>query len=179
MLSRSATEELADIVPKEKDDEKAQYYDSVVVGLAPSIFTYDTLNAAFRVLVGEARSPDAAKQQGNDSLSSPSQRLKLPLIATHKARYIQSDTNDRLSLGPGPFVAALEYAAGIQAHIVGKPTKSFFDMVIGDFGNMVNNREGIIAVIGDDVENDLGEGALEIGLWKVLGTSAVKPVHTC
>ena len=177
MLSRSASEELADIVPKEKDDEKAQYYDSVVVGLAPSIFTYDTLNAAFRVLVGEARSPDAAEQQGNDSLST--QRLKLPLIATHKARYIQSDANDRLSLGPGPFVAALEYAAGIQAHVVGKPTKSFFNMVIEDFGNTVNNREGTIAVIGDDVESDLGEGALEIGLWKVLGTSAVKPVHTC
>ena len=177
MLSRSASEELADTVPKEKDDEKAQYYDSVVVGLAPSIFTYDTLNAAFRVLVGEARSPDAAEQQGNDSLST--QRLKLPLIATHKARYIQSDTNDRLSLGPGPFVAALEYAAGIQAHVVGKPTKSFFNMVIEDFGNTVNNREGSIAVIGDDVESDLGEGALEIGLWKVLGTSAVKPAHTC
>lgn len=178
MLSRSATEELADIVPKEKDDEKAQYYDSVVVGLAPSIFTYDTLNAAFRVLVGEVRSPDAAEQQGNnDSLSS--QRLKLPLIATHKARYIQSDTDVRLSLGPGPFVAALEYAASVQAHVVGKPTKSFFDMVIEDFGNTVNNREGIIAVIGDDVEGDLGEGALAIGLWRVLGTSAVKPVHTC
>jgi len=168
LLSRSAREELADIVPEEKDDEKAQYCDSVVVGLAPSIFTYDNLNAAFRVLVGEARTSGAVGQQGNhDSLSG--QPLKLPLIATHKARYIQSDTNDRLSLGPGPFVAALEYAAGVQAHVVGKPTKSFFEMVIQDFGNAISSRDGIVAVIGDDVESDLGEGALELGLWRVLG----------
>jgi hypothetical protein len=31
------------------------------------------------------------------------------LIATHKARYIQTETG--LSLGPGPFITALEEAA--------------------------------------------------------------------
>ena len=170
MLSQSAREDLADFVSK--GDENADY-DSVVVGLAPSFFTYDNLNAAFRVLVGEIddrrRFAGTSQQGHNNDLSK--WRLRFPLIATHKARYIQSDTNDHLSLGPGPFVAALEYGAGIQTHVVGKPTKFFFDTVIGDFGDEVHNREGVIAVIGDDVESDLGEGAVELGLWRVLGSS--------
>ncbi|KAF8622430.1 hypothetical protein AX15_007014 [Amanita polypyramis BW_CC] len=167
LLSQSAREELADFVLK--DDENVDY-DSVVVGLAPSTFTYDNLNAAFRILVGEAKNDRqfvGSPQQGHNS-DLPRQRLQLPLIATHKARYIQSDTNDRLSLGPGPFVAALEYGAGAQTHVVGKPTKLFFDMVINDFGDEVHNGEGVVAVIGDDVESDLGEGAVELGLWRVL-----------
>jgi hypothetical protein len=34
----------------------------------------------------------------------------------------------------------------------------------------VQGREGVIAVIGDDIQNDLGDGAVELGLWRVLGT---------
>ncbi|KAK2465845.1 hypothetical protein APHAL10511_001486 [Amanita phalloides] len=159
LLSPSAREELVDVPPE--DDEMANY-DSVVVGLAPSIFTYGNLNAAFRVLVGEGRDRFIGATEGNN-LSG--HRPNISLIATNKARYIH---DGRLSLGAGPFVAALEYAAGIQAHIVGKPTKSFFEMVIDDLGNAANSREGVIAIIGDDVESDLGEGALELGLWRVL-----------
>lgn len=141
-------------------------YDSVVIGLAPTLLDYEHLNTAFRILKGEM--PSAA---GNPPC----------LIATHRAKFIQSTTG-QLSLGPGPFVAALENAASpnVQVKVVGKPEKAFFEMVINDFGDLGNNKSanpndmespdpGRIAVIGDDIEADLGGGAIELGLWRVLG----------
>lgn len=47
-----------------------------------------------------------------------------PLIAIHKARYFKK--KDGLALGPGPFVAGLEYATDTKATVVGKPEKTFF-----------------------------------------------------
>jgi ribonucleotide monophosphatase NagD (HAD superfamily) len=98
----------------------------------------------------------------------------IPLIATHKAKYIESAADGVLSLGPGPFVAALENASGSRAEIVGKPSRRFFQTVIDDFRSEeledgMNEGLGEIAVIGDDVEADLGEGAIELGLWRILG----------
>ena len=46
------------------------------------------------------------------------------LIAIHEGRYYR--TSDGLSLGPGPFVKVLEYAAGVRATVVGKPSARFF-----------------------------------------------------
>ncbi|PPQ85920.1 hypothetical protein CVT25_014797 [Psilocybe cyanescens] len=182
LLSESAREEVLAQLPQDKGDSRLAcgisnaHYDSVVIGLAPSCFDYDHLNAAFRVLKGEQKS----------ATFNPDRSGAIPLIATHKAKYIQ--TEDGLSLGPGPFVAALETATGVSAHVVGKPSKAFFKMVIGDFklaepsddpdqygkikpindGESQSSHRGKIAVIGDDVEADLGGGALELGLWRVL-----------
>lgn len=132
-------------------------YDSVVVAFAPTQFNYVTLNTAFRVLMGEHHS-----QRGQP-------RPDCPLIATHRARYI-GDSDGALSLGPGPFVAALENAAGRTAELVGKPERKFFELVLNSLGSDVQNREGVVAVIGDDIQNDLGDGAVELGFWRVLGT---------
>ena len=169
-------------------------YDSVVIGLAPSSFSYSTLNTAFRILKGEPIEKCSSSTL-NDLNSSPSVRSSPPLIATHKAKYVQTESG--LSLGPGPFVVALENASGACAHVVGKPTKEFFQMVIDDFtaeefpipANTEHGESspkiaalesmprscpppmfnGRIAVIGDDVEADLGGGAVELGLWRILG----------
>ena len=144
------------------NDARAVEYDSVVIGLAPSLLTYANLNTAFRILLSVPQSP---------------------LIATHRAKYIRvaSEAKDAseaqgpvsLSLGPGPFVAALEAAAGIQAEVVGKPTRAFFETVINDFGfesvPQISSEDARIAIVGDDVETDLGGGAIELGLWRVLG----------
>jgi hypothetical protein len=59
---------------------------------------------------------------------------------------------------------------------VGKPSRSFFQTVIDNFqsGELDNNtgeNGSCIAVIGDDIEADLGEGALELGLWRILGNA--------
>lgn len=53
------------------------------------------------------------------------------LIAVHKARYYKR--TDGLSLGPGPFVEALEYASGKTATVVGKPQLEFFQSVLQEF----------------------------------------------
>ncbi|KIM42602.1 hypothetical protein M413DRAFT_444307 [Hebeloma cylindrosporum] len=167
--------------------DKPPSYDSVVIGLSPSSFNYPTLNTAFRILKGEPIDKSSSDVPKELSSAPP------PLIVTHKAKYFQTESG--LSLGPGPFVVALENASGVKAHVVGKPTKEFFQMVIDDFtaeelptpasaehddasprivglGTKPKERpptsKGRIAVIGDDVEADLGGGAVELGLWRIL-----------
>ena len=139
-------------------DDQALRYDSVVVAFAPAQLNYAALNTAFRVLMGEHHT-----ERGQPP------RSDYPLIATHRARYI-GDTDGALSLGPGPFVAALENATGKTAEIVGKPERKFFELVLNSLGPDVQDREGVVAVIGDDVQTDLGDGAVELGFWRVLGT---------
>ncbi|KAH9050254.1 HAD-like domain-containing protein [Lactarius hengduanensis] len=136
-------------------DDPALPYDSVVVAFAPTQFDYVTLNTAFRVLMNEHDT-----QRGRP-------RLDRPFIATHRARYV-GDSDGALSLGPGPFVAALENASGGTAEIVGKPERNFFELVLNSLEFDVQGREGVVAVIGDDIQSDLGGGAVELGFWRVL-----------
>ncbi|KAI6160914.1 HAD-like domain-containing protein [Pisolithus thermaeus] len=170
LLSPSARTECLGIDPgttnDHSQDNTTDPYDAVVVGLAPSVLDYEHLNTAFRILVGEHE--NERRRADPLSLSSTSVTTqKPPLIALHKARYIQA--SDRaLSLGPGPFVAALEEASGTRAQIVGKPTKFFFETVVKSKDGGKAGRRGRIAVIGDDVSADLGEGAVELGFWRVL-----------
>ena len=175
LLSSSAQEECvaSQIDVNRHVDDTTEPYDAVVVGLSPSLLDYEHLNTAFRILVGEG---NRAQRAGSTLVTKP------PLIALHKARYIQAPDH-ALSLGPGPFVAALEEAAQTRALVVGKPTKLFFETVIKSFGNEIAGvgvenydniqgselRYGHIAVIGDDVSADLGEGAIDLCLWRVLG----------
>lgn len=176
LLSSSAREECMNIGARTtqrhtSNSADTESYDAVVVGLAPSLLDYEHLNTAFRILVGEN---NRAKETEPASVPKPL------LIALHKARYIQAPDN-ALSLGPGPFVSALEEAAQTRALVVGKPTKLFFETVIKSFGNEItgsvgegnNDIHGHIAVIGDDVSADLGEGAIDLGLWRVLGEPPV------
>jgi ribonucleotide monophosphatase NagD (HAD superfamily) len=135
-------------------------FDAVVVGLAPSLFTYEYLNTAFRILKRETNQPHSTQLDHS---------LAIPLIATHKGRYIQSP-DGALSLGPGPFVTALEEASGVQAEVVGKPSSKFFQTVIDGLAlGDDSSSGGRIAIIGDDIEADLGGGAVDLGLWRVLG----------
>jgi HAD superfamily hydrolase (TIGR01458 family) len=96
-IDSNAEEEFEDL-----SSDSSMDYDSVVIGLAPEKFEYSKLNHAFRLI----------------------RENKVPLIATHKARYYK--TKDGISLGPGAFVVGLEYATGVQAQCVGKPEKDFF-----------------------------------------------------
>lgn len=171
LLSDSARDEV--FPHSQESTDPSLGYDAVVIGLAPGLFDYEHLNTAFRILTGE----DDRTASGSSAESS---RQCVPLIATHKAKYIEKDDPPGLSLGPGPFVTALENATGFEAHVVGKPTKTFFELVINDFSASELNQNwededegstGKIAVIGDDVEADLGGGALELGLWRVLGNT--------
>ncbi|KDQ57308.1 hypothetical protein JAAARDRAFT_131357 [Jaapia argillacea MUCL 33604] len=140
-------------------------YDGVIVGLSPNSFTYDILSEAFQILTHQHPSQSSKS-------TSPSSRPPIPLIATHKAKYIRPSSSAPLVLGPGPFVTALEEASGVRAEIVGKPSRKFFETVIGDMALDINSDtaggSGRIAIVGDDVEADLGGAASELGLWRVL-----------
>lgn len=110
----------------------------VVVGDAGDNFTYESMNHAFRLLL-----------HGAD------------LIALEQDRYWQG-TQD-LMLSAGPYVAALEYASGVRAHLVGKPSPAFFARALDDMG--VAPEDAVM--VGDDIVTDIG-GSKNTGMHAVL-----------
>ncbi|GAA5975733.1 hypothetical protein JCM11641_005853 [Rhodosporidiobolus odoratus] len=126
-------------------------YDSVAIGLSPNSFEYSKLNQAFRLLVGE---------EGGGT------RVKVPLIVTHKAKYF-GDKDGKLSLGPGPFITALEEAAGCRAEIVGKPEKVFFQLALDSLASHDFSKSEI-GMVGDDYFQDVGPAVAALGLTRFL-----------
>jgi HAD superfamily hydrolase (TIGR01458 family) len=112
--------------------------DAVIMGDLGEAFGFEILNRAFRMVMDGAE-----------------------LIALQKNRFWV--TGEGLSLDAGPFVAAIEYASGAEAHVVGKPAPAFFDGVLGDLG--VDPEDA--AMVGDDVESDVA-GAMNEGLRGIL-----------
>ncbi len=112
--------------------------DAVIMGDLGEAFGFAILNRAFRMVMDGAE-----------------------LVALQKNRFWL--TADGVSLDAGPFVAAIEYASGREALVVGKPSPSFFELVLDDLGAEASRA----AMIGDDVETDVG-GALGAGLGGVL-----------
>jgi HAD superfamily hydrolase (TIGR01458 family) len=119
--------------------EDAERPQAVIVGDLGERFDYEVLNRAFRHVLAGAE-----------------------LIALQRNRYWRRA--DGLSLDVGPFVAALEYATGQEATVVGKPARGFFDGVLSGLGSP---PPGEAAMVGDDIESDIG-GALAAGLPTVL-----------
>ncbi len=118
----------------ELDDERPEY---VLVGDLGSAWTFEILDGAFRALMAGAE-----------------------LIAIQRNRYWRH--RGRLSLDAGPFVAALEYASGKEAMLVGKPSRAFFEAAAAELG-LPPSR---VAMVGDDLEADV-EGAAAAGLLGV------------
>ena len=112
--------------------------DAVVMGDLGEEFGFAILNRAFRMVIDGAE-----------------------LIALQKNRFWLTPSG--LSLDAGPFVAAIEYASGSEAVVVGKPSESFFELVLAELES--SPEEALM--VGDDVESDIG-GALAAGLRAVL-----------
>ncbi len=114
------------------DDEVPE---AVVVGDLGPEWTFHRLNHAFRQLLAGAR-----------------------LIALQRSRYWR--TPDGLTIDAGAFVAALEYAAGTEATVVGKPSREFFRLAAAS----LPPGSGPAIVVGDDIETDIaGAHAAELG----------------
>lgn len=111
---------------------------AVLVADAADGFTYAALNDAFRLLMKGA-----------------------PLIATGSNRYFRD--RNALSLDAGPFVRALEYAAGVRAEIVGKPAAAFFKSAL----DKLDSEAVSTVMIGDDARNDVA-AAMTAGLRGIL-----------
>jgi HAD superfamily hydrolase (TIGR01458 family) len=126
-----------DLLP-EFDGVSADDPNAVVLGDAGRALNYDGLNRAFRLLMDGA-----------------------PLIAMGRNRYFREAGG--LSLDAGPFAAALEFAAGVRAEVVGKPAAEFFHLALSDVGCTPAQA----VMIGDDVHDDV-RGAVEAGLSGIL-----------
>jgi len=112
--------------------------DAVIVGDLGSGFTFEVLNQAFRLVKTGAR-----------------------LIALQKNRFWQ--TLDGIALDVGAFVTALEYAAEVQATLIGKPSLDYFQSALDDMD--LNAPQ--VAMIGDDIETNI-RGGVDAGLRTIL-----------
>lgn len=133
LLPESTHEDFADFDVCGRDRDP----EAVVVGDLGPGFTFDRLNEAFRALRAGAR-----------------------LVAVHRNRFWLPETGP--TLDAGPFVVGLEYAAGVEAVLVGKPAPAFFELA----GDIVGLPSGRLAVVGDDPESDV-RGARSAGLTAI------------
>ena len=119
----------------------------VAVGGAEEEFTYDAMNRAYRMLDGGAA-----------------------LVAM--CRSTSWMTPEGLKLDAGPYVAALEEAAGVRAVVCGKPAPEFFTTALSDLGVSPDRA----AMVGDDIVTDV-LAAQSAGLAGVLvRTGKFRPV---
>ena len=122
----------ADLAGIEEDSRHPQW---VLVGDIGRRFDFETLNEAFRWIRAGAR-----------------------LLALHKNPCWSPSAEEGWVLDAGAFVAALEYAAGVVADVLGKPSPAFFQLAVRDMGL----DAGRVLVVGDDVASD-GRGGASAG----------------
>ena len=103
--------------------------------------------------IGEKWSFSLMNELMNDVISGAE------IIALHKGKYYQSQ--GKLKIDCGAFVAGLEYSTSKKAISIGKPKKSFFDLAAFDLGT---NK---ICIVGDDLHNDI-EGGQKMGYKTIL-----------
>jgi HAD superfamily hydrolase (TIGR01458 family) len=112
--------------------------DVVVIGGAGNEFSHDSLDHAFQLL-----------QQG------------APLVAMHRNLFWRR--GNRLTLDSGGYILGLEKASGVQATVVGKPARSFYELALSALGRSASQA----VMVGDDIEADI-QGAKDAGLTAVL-----------
>lgn len=107
---------------------------AVLIADAAEGFDFSSLNRAFQLCIAGA-----------------------PLLAVGYNRYFRSGGD--LMMDSGGFVRAVEFAADVEATIVGKPSAEFFHQVVLSAG--VSAEETVM--VGDDIFGDI-EGALIAGI---------------
>jgi HAD superfamily hydrolase (TIGR01458 family) len=112
--------------------------DVVVVAGADPAYTWENLNRAFRMALGGAA-----------------------IVAMH--RNLAWRTEHGMMLDSGAFLMGLEAAAGVEATIIGKPSRDFFQQAVDLLGIPAER----VAMVGDDLDNDV-LAAQSLGLTGVL-----------
>jgi len=133
LVQEGALEEFDGVV---REDRRP---DAVVVGDLGDGWNFELLNRAFR----------AVFEHGAE------------LVGLGRTRYW--DSGGTLQLDAGPFVVALEYAADVEALVLGKPEAAIFESVVDD----LDVEPGQVAMVGDDVRSDV-DAAMGAGLRGVL-----------
>jgi HAD superfamily hydrolase (TIGR01458 family) len=103
-------------------------------------WSYDTLNRAFNLLLANRQAA---------------------LLSLGAARFYRGPAG--LALDVGPFTAALEFATGARATVLGKPDAAIFLAAADALGL----PPGQLLMVGDDVVGDVG-GAQAAGLRALL-----------
>jgi len=105
---------------------------AVVIGDSPEEATFENLNRAFRLI-----------------------RRGATLVGMHRNPWWL--TPDGPTLDSGSFVVGLEFAAEVQARIIGKPSPAFFSQAVRDLRKEVGHdlARSEIAMVGDDVRTDI------------------------
>lgn len=125
------------------------------------------------VVVGDQFSQEKLNQAIAVLLQSNAQ-----LIAVDKSQITPTGN----MLGAGAYVAALEYASGKHATLIGKPSRTFWNDAVQSAITIHEGRNNITSyeqavMIGDDVHNDI-VGATDSGINGILvQTGAYRPVH--
>jgi HAD superfamily hydrolase (TIGR01458 family) len=129
---------------------------AVIVGDSPDELTHPNLNRAFRLIRNGAR-----------------------LIGMHRNPWWL--TPDGPTLDSGAYVTGLEFAAGVRAQIIGKPSPAFFSIAVDALRRDVRVRDARgrhgrlrrsdIAMVGDDIRTDVlaGERAGLRGVFVLTG----------
>jgi HAD superfamily hydrolase (TIGR01458 family) len=87
--------------------------------------------------------------------------LGADLYCLHKNQWWQTSRGPLLD--SGAFVAGLEYAAGVEATVLGKPSPAYFEAALA----ALDAEPGLTWMVGDDLETDIA-GAQRYGLKTVL-----------
>ncbi|KAM5243378.1 phospholysine phosphohistidine inorganic pyrophosphate phosphatase isoform 1-T1 [Hipposideros larvatus] len=125
-----------DGVRSEFDQVDTSNPNCVLIADAGDGFSYRNVNKAFQVLM----------------------ELEKPvLISLGSGRYFKETSG--LMLDVGAYMKALEYACGIKAEVVGKPSPEFFKSALQELGVQANQA----IMIGDDIVGDVG-GAQRCGM---------------
>jgi HAD superfamily hydrolase (TIGR01458 family) len=111
---------------------------AVIIGDSPDELTHANLNRAFRLVRNGAR-----------------------LIGMHRNPWWL--TPDGPTLDSGAYVTGLEFAAGVRAQIIGKPSAAFFAIAVEALRRDVaatgpRLRRSEIAMVGDDIRTDVLAG---------------------
>ena len=122
----------------EFDDFEQREPNAVVIADAADGFNYANLNRAFQLCLEGA-----------------------PLLGVGYNRYFKSGAE--VLMDAGAFIVAVEFAAGVKATIVGKPSSEFFHQVLASTSSTPSHAR----MVGDDVFGDV-EGALHAGLCACL-----------
>ncbi|XP_058291898.1 phospholysine phosphohistidine inorganic pyrophosphate phosphatase isoform X3 [Hylobates moloch] len=115
----------------------------VVIADAGESFSYQNMNNAFQVLM---------------ELENP------VLISLGKGRYYKETSG--LMLDVGPYMKALEYACGIKAEVVGKPSPEFFKSALQAIGVEAHQNSA-----------SRHQVALPSALWIILQLSTPSPTN--
>lgn len=112
----------------------------VVIGDAAEGFSYENMNKAFQLLL-----------QSENPI----------LISMGKGKYYKEKGEIVMDLGG--FTAALEFAVGIEAKVIGKPSPDYFGAALEEMG--INPSQAVM--VGDDINSDV-HAAQKCGMKGVL-----------